>query len=151
MTLDTRQRLARHLPKPVHDVIAAYLARPDLATRTLGPEELGGGIRAILQEYRTKPRSEGRWEAHRAFWDLQLVLSGAEHFGWAPLEDLVVSQPFDASKDVMFLDGTGDFVTLSAGRFALAGPSDAHIPGMALEAPSIVRKVVFKIPTGMMG
>jgi biofilm protein TabA len=150
MTIDTGQRLIRHVPKPVHDALAAFLARPDLATQAVGTEELGSGIRAVLQEYTTRPRAQGRWEAHRAFWDLQLVLRGAEHFGWAPLEDLVVREPFDESRDVVFLDGSGEFVTLSAGRFALVAPTDAHMPCIAMDAPTAVRKVVFKIPTGLM-
>ena len=150
MTIDTRQRIFRCVPKPVHEALAAFLARADLATRAVGTEELGRGIRAMLQEYTTRPRAEGRWEAHRAFWDLQLVLRGAENFGWAPLEDLAVREPFDESRDVVFLDGPGEFVTLSAGRFALVAPTDAHMPCIAMGGPSAVRKVVFKIPTGLM-
>lgn len=150
MTIDTGQRITRCVPKPVHEALAAFLARSDLATRAVGTEELGSGIRAMLQDYTTRPRAEGRWEAHRAFWDLQLVLRGAEHFGWAPLEDLTVSEPFDESRDVVFLDGSGEFFTLSAGRFALVAPTDAHMPSIAADAPASVRKVVFKIPTGLM-
>ena len=150
MTVDTKARMARHVPKPVHDVLAAYLARKDLAARPTGSEELGSGIRAILQQYESRPRAEGRWEAHRAFWDLQLVLSGVELFGWAPLEDLVARDPFDESRDIGFLEGAGEFVTLSAGRFALVAPTDAHMPGIASGSPSTVRKVVFKIPTALM-
>jgi biofilm protein TabA len=151
MTVDTKQRLAQHVPKPVYDVLAAYLVRPDLATRPTGPEELGSGMRAILQRYESRPRTEGRWEAHRAFWDLQLVLSGTELFGWAPLEDLLARSPFDESRDLGYLEGDGEFVTLSAGRFALVAPADAHMPGIASARPSAVWKVVFKIPTGLMG
>jgi biofilm protein TabA len=151
MTIDVRQRMARHLPALVYDALAKYLASPDLATRPVGTQDLGNGVRAILQNYQTRPRSEGRWEAHRAFWDLQLVLSGTEHFGWAPLEDLVVKDPFDESRDIMFLEGAGEFVTLTAGRFALVAPCDAHIPGVAVDAPSPVRKAVFKIPTRLRG
>lgn len=150
MIFDTRQRIPLHLPRPVRDAIAKYLDDPTLATRPAGTLDLGNGIRALLQEYDSRPRREGRWEAHRAFWDLQLVLRGEELLGWAPLEDLRASGPFDEAADVVFLEGDGDFLALRAGRFALLAPTDAHMPCIASNAPAGVRKVVFKIPTGLM-
>ncbi len=115
MIFDTRQRMPLHLPQPVRDVIAKYLDDSTLATRPAGAQDLGSGIRALLQEYDTRLRREGRWEAHRAFWDLQLVLRGEELLGWAPLEDLRASGPFDEAADVVFLEGDGDFLALRAG------------------------------------
>lgn len=150
MIIDARQRIGRHLPKPVHEAIAAYLDDPNLMDRPADARDLGSGLRALLQEYRTRPRAEGRWEAHRAFWDLQLVLSGEELLGWAPLEDLRAIGPFDETGDVVFLEGAGEFPALRAGRFALLAPTDAHMPGIASGAPSTVRKVVFKIPSAAM-
>ena len=151
MIFDTRQRIAHHLPQPVREAIAAYLDDPTLGSRPAGTQDLGRGIRALLQEYQTRPRGEGRWEAHRAFWDLQLVLRGAELLGWAPLEALRPTGPFDEAGDVGFFEGDGDFLALRAGRFALLAPTDAHMPCIASGTPAAVRKVVFKIPAALMG
>jgi YhcH/YjgK/YiaL family protein len=39
----------------------------------------------------------------------------------------------------------GDFITLGDDRFVVLWPGDAHMPGIAVDAPAEVRKVVVKI------
>ena len=47
----------------------------------------GDRIFALVQRYTTKPRTEGRWEAHRRHIDLQLVVRGAERIGYVSIDD----------------------------------------------------------------
>jgi len=75
----------------------------------------GDDVRALVQRYTTKPTHEGRWEAHRTHIDLQMVLTGEEHVGVAPIARLV-AEPYDAEKDIMWLTGDGDRVTLNVSR-----------------------------------
>jgi len=104
----------------------------------------GDDARALVQRYVTKAPGEGRWEAHRSHIDLQLVVSGEEHIGVAPLGTLV-AEPYDEAKDLLWLTGNGDEVTLRPGDFVLLWPEDGHMPGMAIADPVPVLKVVFKI------
>ena len=85
-----------------------------------------------------------RWEAHRKNIDLQFVLTGEEHVGVVPIGRLV-ADPYDAEKDIMWLTGEGDRVTLRPGEFVLLWPEDAHMPAMAIDTPMPVLKVVIKI------
>jgi YhcH/YjgK/YiaL family protein len=101
-------------------------------------------VRALVQRYMTKPAHEGRWEAHRAHIDLQMVVQGAEHIGVAPLARLV-AEPYDADRDLLWLTGDGDRVTVRPGEFVLLWPEDGHMPGIAIAEPAPVLKVVFKI------
>jgi biofilm protein TabA len=101
-------------------------------------------VRALVQRYTTKLPAEGRWEAHRAHIDLQMVVQGEEHIGVAPLERMT-AEPYDAERDLLWLTGEGDRVTLRPGDFVLLWPEDAHMPGMAITEPCPVLKVVFKI------
>ena len=48
-------------------------------------------------------------------------------------------------KDITWLIGSGDFVTLAAGQFAIVWPGDAHMPGLDAGVPGTVRKIVVKI------
>jgi YhcH/YjgK/YiaL family protein len=115
------------------------LALPD------GRHELEPGIIALPQGYLTKPRSEGRWEAHRQFIDIQYVITGREVMGWAPVVSLAPDTAFDAEKDVGFYTGTGDFMTVQQGMFALFMPQDAHMPCLSADQAEPVRKIVVKV------
>ena len=99
----------------------------------------------MVQTYDTKPRSAGRWEAHKRYIDIQFIVEGEEVMGVAPVSELTEKTPFDPAKDVGFFDGTGQFFTMRAGEFAILYPHDAHMPQIAPGEPAYVRKVVVKV------
>ena len=122
-----------------------YARATDFSSMPEGTYPIGGDdVRALVQRYTTKRAGEGRWEAHRAHIDLQFVLSGEELVGIAPIARLV-AEPYDEPKDIMWLTGEGDYVTLRPGEFVLLWPEDAHMPSMAIAEPMPVLKVVIKI------
>ena len=122
-----------------------YAKATDFSSMETGTYPVGGDdVRALVQRYTTKPASELRWEAHRKNIDLQFVLTGEEHIGVVPI-DRLVADPYDAEKDIMWLTGEGDRVTLRPGEFVLLWPEDAHMPAMAIDTPMPVLKVVIKI------
>lgn len=99
----------------------------------------------LVQHYQTKPLAEGKWETHRKYIDVQFVAAGVERIGWTPVNRLALTQPYDEAKDIAFYQGTGDFVTVSAGMFMILFPEDAHMPGIALDASVPVTKAVVKV------
>lgn len=114
--------------------------------REPGRYELDGDkVVVLVQQYQTKPMSEGKWEAHRKHIDVQYVAAGVEKIGWANINRLKVTEPYDDAKDVAFYKGDGDFVTVPAGSFVILFPEDAHMPCTALDKPSPVTKVVVKV------
>ena len=129
--------------------VFAYLARTDFSGLPDGVFQIGEGTcRAIVQGYSTKEPQDARLEAHRRFIDVQYIVSGEEKIGYAPLDRAGAPfEPYDDSRDIVFLDGDFEAVTLRAGDFALLLPHDAHAPGIRAGAvPSQVRKVVVKMP-----
>lgn len=105
----------------------------------------GDHIFALVQRYASKPLDQGRWEAHRKYIDLQVVLSGVEQIGYVSIDQLA-AEPYDADKDLTWLSGTaGQWITVPAGHFMLLWPGDAHMPGIAAGASTDVLKVVVKI------
>ena len=84
------------------------------------------------------------WEAHRRYIDVQYVHVGGEHLGHAHLSTLVAGE-YDADRDLVPATGSGSLVALAAGSFAILWPQDAHRPGVAVDAPRHVRKVVLKV------
>jgi len=121
-----------------------YLQETDFEAAEPGRHEIeGDDVFALVQEYDSKLREEGFWEAHRQYVDVQYVAAGAEHMGYAPVERLQAGA-YDAEKDFLKLDGDGEFLKVRAGTFVIMAPQDAHMPGMAIAAPQPVKKVVVK-------
>jgi len=122
-----------------------FVQQPGLAALAEGRYELDGAdVYALVQHYATKAPGQGRWEAHRRYADLQLVVSGRERIGVAPL-DRFAGSGYDTGKDVEFLEGQGDSLVLTAGEFVVLWPGEVHMPQMAVDAPESVTKVVVKI------
>jgi YhcH/YjgK/YiaL family protein len=99
---------------------------------------------ALVQEYDSKLKEEGKWEAHRRYIDLQYVVKGVEGIGYANIHHLK-QEEYDTGKDFLPLQGEGDLVTVRNGSFVLLFPEDAHMPGMAIGTPVSVKKIVLKI------
>jgi YhcH/YjgK/YiaL family protein len=122
-----------------------YIAGIDTRTLPVGRHEIDGtNLYALVQEYDTKLKEQGKWEAHRRYIDLQYVTQGAEGFGYANIHHLQQGE-YDAAKDFLPLHGEGDFITVKSGSFILLMPEDAHMPGMVIGEPAPIRKTVLKI------
>ncbi len=93
----------------------------------------------------TRPQEACRLETHRRYIDVQYVVRGRELMGYAPAMLLKPEGPYDAERDVQFHQGRADFLLLQQGMFAVMLPSDAHMPGVAVDGqPAAVKKIVVK-------
>ncbi len=125
-----------------------WLSENDVLALEPGRYPLGNsGATAILALAQTVPADEEEWEAHRRFADLQVVLSGEEVMGFAPLSSMTPRGGYSPEDDCLLLEGGGNFLHVRPGTFVFFTPHDAH---KALlnppSGPSKVRKVVFKLP-----
>jgi biofilm protein TabA len=113
-----------------------------------GRVDLPGGAFALPQTYLTKPRSQGKWETHRAYIDIQAVFAGEEFMEVAGRSRLTVAEDLTPGRDVIFYEpfNHGSALRLGAGDVAVYFPVDAHMGGIAVAAPALVRKVVVKVP-----
>ncbi len=117
----------------------------DLLRAEPGRHEIQGSqVFALIQEYETKPREQGAWEAHRRHIDVQYVVSGAEVIGHSHLSNLSVTKPYSDKEDILFAEGDGSFLTVSAGMFVIFFPHDAHMPALAAGRQGRVRKIIVK-------
>lgn len=127
---------------------AAYkwLAETDLDHTPVGSYPVCDGVTANVQEYDTFPASEGSFETHDAYFDIQYVISGKEQFGYCKREGLVLKQDVPEN-DVKFYEepALSGNVLLLPGDLIVVAPEDAHKPRCAAGAPEFVRKVVVKV------
>lgn len=108
----------------------------------------GEEVFAIVNEYTTKPLSECDPESHREYADIQIMISGVERFGYAPLTDQPETTPYDEEKDVAIYTISPEdlnYLTLRPGEFIIFFPSDIHQPEVFTHQPELVRKVVIKV------
>ena len=122
-----------------------YFNQIDIHSIPVGRHDVDGdAIYALVQEYTTKQKGEGKWEAHRRYIDLQYVVQGAEGMGYANIHHLQQGK-YIPEKDFLPLFGEGNQVELKSGCFVLLFPEDAHMPNMALGESKLARKIVLKI------
>ena len=127
-------------------VALSYIQNYDLASLDIGCHPFAeGDIFALVSEYETKMPDDTKWEAHKKYIDIQLLISGEEKIGVASPNGMIVNQPYSTEKDIEFYDGKGDYVILRPGNFAVLFPSDAHLPGVAVQDSVKVKKVVIKV------
>jgi YhcH/YjgK/YiaL family protein len=125
-----------------------YLARTDLAALPLGRTDISGDdVYIMVSEAETRPPEQVKFEAHRRYIDIQLVVRGQEAIGVAPAAALVTAEPYDAAKDIEFFATPRESATLAlrAGDFAVFAPGDAHRPSLHLDGPHVSRKAVVKV------
>ena len=111
--------------------------------------ELSNGVFAIEQVYLTKHRSEGFFESHKKYIDVQVIVEGVEEMEVADISHLTVSEPYLAERDLIkYADLTSaSILKLGSGATAVFYPTDGHMTTLQLEGGSkLVRKTVVKVP-----
>lgn len=125
-----------------------HLSDPALGAAPTGRRDVGDGTFYVVSDYETRPADELSAESHRRYCDIQVMLDGVEMMGWAPRRPDLPASPYEADIDTLYY-GTGlqlEWRRFSAGSVFIFSPDDIHLPGVLLEAPARVRKVVGKVP-----
>jgi YhcH/YjgK/YiaL family protein len=124
----------------------ALIGREDFRAAKVGKHEVkGASLSYLVQSFVTKAAAQAAWESHRRYLDVQYIVEATERMGWAPVSSLTVTRRWDAGTDAAFHTGQGTFFTAGPGTFFLFWPGDAHMPGVAEDAPSPVLKFVVKV------
>ncbi len=87
-----------------------------------------------------------KWEVHRRYADIQLVLGGSERMGFQPYTNQPVSEPYNPDKDVeLFVGNVGSELILNPGDFAIFFPGELHRPDCPTAKGPLSRKMVIKV------
>ena len=116
-----------------------------------GKYPLEGGAYAVVSEYVTKAVEDAKFESHKKFIDVQLILSGKEIIGVMPTERMRLGKcigEYNPEKDVELYRECGEYEAnvLEPGDFLILYPEDGHMPGVHADGPSEMKKIVLKIP-----
>jgi YhcH/YjgK/YiaL family protein len=117
-----------------------------------GKTEIDGPrIYALRQSYTSKLRKDCRYEGHRLYADVQMVIKGSDLVLVCLRDDLKIAEPYSAERDIDFLEGEPDKdkiheVVLGFPMAAVLFPWDIHMPCVAPDdKPGEIEKVVLKV------
>lgn len=125
-----------------------FLKNNDLKALEPGKYEIDGkNVYANVVSYTTIPWEDAKFEAHENYTDIQYVIEGSEVMTYAPVDQLTLSVPYNAEKDVMFFDNSnpGLQITVNEGEYLIFQPWDGHKPKAANGEPAPIKKVIVKI------
>jgi biofilm protein TabA len=111
----------------------------------------GDELYLIVQCYRTRSRTQGRYEAHQRYTDVQYICEGQEWIETCDLRALLGGQipTYNAKGDLFFALGSEAQAgaQLHAGEGVVLFPNDAHAPCLSADGDvgGLVRKIVVKI------
>ena len=127
-----------------HEAIE-FMASEDIAC---GKYILSDKVYINVEEYNTKMITDARFEAHKDYIDVQIVLFGKEELYYTNITDLTVEVPYSKERDIMFYSNSvegANRVVLDGTNFIILYPQDAHAPQVAYENNSgKVKKAVIK-------
>lgn len=93
----------------------------------------------------TKKPEEAKFEAHDLYADIHYLAEGIEEIGFANRYDMNITGE-EKEKDVVFLEGEGEYFTLKKGWFAIMLPQDAHQPAVLRNSePRPIVKLIAKV------
>ena len=141
----------RYFPKAFATAMD-FLRGKDLSALEAGKHPIDGDrIFVSIQEAHTEPMSMRRFELHRDYLDIQLLITGRELQGYASLPPggKAVEDRLDEA-DVAFYPAPSqeqglETVLLQPGQYVIYLPGELHCPCCAVDGPETIFKAVFKI------
>ena len=107
----------------------------------------GSDLYAMVQVYPIDA-DNANVEYHEKYIDIQYIVEGCEHMGWADRADAPADARYSAEYDISLFpaETTADF-DVKAGSYTIFFPSDLHKPKMLKGSSAMVKKIVVKVKT----
>jgi YhcH/YjgK/YiaL family protein len=116
---------------------------------SLGKKSLGKDDFANVETYLTKKFEDAKFEIHKKYIDIQLLISGNERIYVKHKNEISEEPKYNEEKDIAFYSAplnNSDYVTLDGSNFVMIFPWEAHAPQVTVNnAQNEVKKVVLKI------
>lgn len=130
----------------VNDALS-YLKNIDANNLREGKTEVDSDFYYTVQRYKTRSVSECKFESHKKYVDIQILLEGSEIMDLADISRLTQKEDYDSEKDVMFWNESKSYTrtTLRQGDYIILYPEMAHRGAVNLSEEDVVTKIVGKV------
>ena len=126
--------------------IYEFIGNNDLKSLATGRYFLDKGIYVNVDTYVSKPIEECKYEAHKKYIDIQMLINGNEDVYVSPISQLTYLTEYDSIKDIMFFNGKSENkYEMKENDCLILYPQDGHMPCVNPDKLNI-KKIVFKIP-----
>ena len=134
--------------KSISSLVYSLIINGEIFSYNDGQYHLDGGCYMNIDSYTTKYRSNSKFEAHKKYIDVQLIVSGEEYIVVENAKNLIAIDEYDDNKDIVFFadNNKGTLFPLFKNDFLILESCDAHMPCIAINEQKNVKKIVFKIP-----
>lgn len=141
---DALEDFRAQLPAELYAALTR-LAATDWSQVPDGRLDFGGKNYVNVETVHTEPETARKWEAHREYIDVQIVLRGNERLDWAVLPAAPPSEAYP-ERDLYFYEDCvlRGSVYAVPGSFTVFYPTDAHRPLVVNGTAQEVRKAVLK-------
>lgn len=133
--------------KSIYPDVYEFITSHNMDTLTEQRYELNNEDYVNVESYTTQLFSERKYESHRRFIDIQYIISGEENIIVTHTDNLETNTPYSDENDITFYKNnyTGTDNIINSGEMIILEPNDGHMPCVAVDKPSYVKKAVFKI------
>ena len=142
MIIDKLENISKYSDIPSNIVEFVNNLSKDI---NLGRVQLNESDYANVEMYETKFSQDAKFEAHKKYIDIQILLDGSERIYYTSLQGLNECEPYNEVRDIVFYKNAiinADYVTLDGTNFAMIFPHEAHAPQVCVGEKSNVKKVV---------
>lgn len=151
MIYDITSHIHRY-PIPYLEDIRAFLNRKDLFSLDQPEMDIRGrDLFVRIMRYVPKPAAENKFETHKVYADIQVVLEGREMMQVVPNNELQPLTEYHAENDYQFYRAERNISSLIVERntFVVFFPGEAHRPSCLVDKnDGEVYKMVFKVRIG---
>ena len=143
-------RIPEKIKSPNWEKALEWLKGDSWKDLPIGKSEIDGSmIYALRSSYMGKRYDECRYEGHKVYADVQMVIRGSELVLVCPRNGLKITEPYSAEKDIEFFEGepgTVHEIVLDMPMAVVLFPWDLHMPCIAIEdKPGEIEKIVLKV------
>jgi len=111
------------------------------------PTKLNPPFKAIPLEYETSSLDFSKFENHKKYIDIHLMVNGSEIIGINEESNLDKLTEYHEENDFQLFTGKPkEKITLHQGEFILLFPGEIHVTGGQIDKKTKIKKMVFKIP-----
>lgn len=121
--------------------------------KTPGRYELqGDNIFMNVMQFATQSPEQKKAELHRAYIDIQVLLSGEERILFGMTDSARQCEEMHVEDDYQLCSQIADeqAMVLKPGRFVIFMPGEPHKPGCVVQAPMDIKKVVIKVRASLL-
>ena len=124
-----------------------YLNKTDLNKLELGKHVINEWLYINVQEYMTQNISDCRYESHKKYVDIQMMINGIEAIETCDIDKLELETEYSDENDVMFWKKKNGQMrsVITNNSYVILYPQNAHMPCIAVNESVKVKKLVAKV------